>query len=579
MKASTIVRILTGIAVAGLLSSTGARAEDTKGKWQFGFGLSYYSTIDYIRSNADLAVSSKGVVDENGLPAVQSVDERPDGNITNQPSIKDNFRIDFNASYGLTRWLALEVASSYMKSPVGNIEVYTTNSSIGFNGDGSASDVIGCGPVPASGGTPDPDFPNAAVPQPCYSYSPQPPFDVTTNSFVPVGDITEIPVNLSALVRFRPESPFDPYVGLGVGYVMTNLTTSDRFKQVGDFMSQLKVTSASRGEYTLQQIRADASGNPIYPDKVVPDPGYSPKPLAAEVRNSFEWHAIGGVDYYMNDRFSMYVDARYSWNTGAVNITADGFHQVRLASPDYGRLVRLQRGSVSDPYLWEDIGGGSTAVTAFQNRCASNPMTLDGQPLTGFACRGDGYYETEDKNANGIVDYPDASGQGVNEDDGIIYVLPPGTADPNDRLDDMTFYCPSCDGNRLTGGGTEIIDSSGKPTGKFLERDTEDANYNRMLDRFLYYGVDICSTQEGAGNPLCENVNVGSATRFVFPGGCRTVVPDPNSTPPPEGCPPITSKAAQTLTSSDDVSDIFLAQGGRIHLGGFSLGFGFKISF
>src|SRR4029077_13090361 len=46
------------------------------------------------------------------------------------------------------------------------------------------------------------------------------------NGFLPVGTITEVPVTLSGLVRFRPESPFDPYIGGGFGYIFTSLDTS-----------------------------------------------------------------------------------------------------------------------------------------------------------------------------------------------------------------------------------------------------------------------------------------------------------------------------------------------------------------
>src|SRR6058998_1212086 len=111
---------------ASLLVSSRALAEDTKSKCQFGFGISYFSTVDYIRSNADIALA-EGVIGDNGLPSVGSVDERPDINIQNEASIRDDFKLDFSASYGLTRWFALEAGASYMNAPVGNIEFYTRN--------------------------------------------------------------------------------------------------------------------------------------------------------------------------------------------------------------------------------------------------------------------------------------------------------------------------------------------------------------------------------------------------------------------------------------------------------------------
>ena len=118
MRRLRFVRFLTVFLLLGALQASHVQGEDTKGKWQFGFGLSYFSTTDYIRSNSDLAFST-GVPMGNGLPPVTSIDERPDINILNQASIADDFKLDVSASYGLTRWLAVEAAAGYQKSAVG----------------------------------------------------------------------------------------------------------------------------------------------------------------------------------------------------------------------------------------------------------------------------------------------------------------------------------------------------------------------------------------------------------------------------------------------------------------------------
>ena len=61
MRPLKTVSLLALVLSASLLPSGRALAEDTKGKWQFGFGLSYFATADYIRSNADIAVAQKVV--------------------------------------------------------------------------------------------------------------------------------------------------------------------------------------------------------------------------------------------------------------------------------------------------------------------------------------------------------------------------------------------------------------------------------------------------------------------------------------------------------------------------------------
>src|SRR6516162_696592 len=89
--------VLFGVLAAALLVVRSARAEDTKGKSQFGFGVTYYATSDYIRSNSDIAIASSVAGQTVGLPPVTSVDPRPDQNMLNEPTVHDDFRFDLKA--------------------------------------------------------------------------------------------------------------------------------------------------------------------------------------------------------------------------------------------------------------------------------------------------------------------------------------------------------------------------------------------------------------------------------------------------------------------------------------------------
>ncbi len=522
MRAPKRVQILTVAAMALLLPLSQVQAEDTKGKWQFGFGLSYYSTTDYIRSNADIALSS-GIIGENGLPSVGYVDDRPDGNVLNEPTIKDDFKLDFSASYGLTRWLAVELSASYLKAPVGNMEFFFVDVVQGLEGAGSPSSTVqSCGP---------------RLDKTCYNYASQTRDQTKFNTFLPVGEMTEVPIHLSGLVRFRPESPFDPYIGLGIGYIMTDLKTGEEFNQRAEQVAGLQVVTASEGEFTDAR-RAD---------KIAPFPGFTPGPLSAKVSNAFEWHAVGGVDYFVNEHFSFYVDARYVWTSGAVDIRTDGAHEVLFGATDFGRLLLTRQVAPPDggpgSYLWEDLGIGGNPLHAM---CPD----LDGNGVSD--CKGDGYFETEDKNNNGNLD--------PGEDVGILYqfqpgVIPIGQTDP--RKEVGTIDCPTCAGNK--------------------QIDTEDRNFNQGMDRFLLWAFDVCSTDQAAGNPLCGSNTASSTVNHVWPENCGTFRPGPNSALA-EGCPPPPS---QDVTSSgiDNVADTYIIQGGRIRLGGFTLGAGVKFTF
>jgi len=527
--ATRIGKALAMIVVCGAVMATPARAEDTKGKWQFGFGISYFATTDYIRSNSDIAIATTVAGDTSGLPAVTSVDDRPDENMLNEPTIADDFRFDFNASYGLTRWLALEIASGYLKSSVGNIEYYVDDRKK-FIGTGSAASPIDNDP--GIGVSLRNNFCGPDLTQVCYGYTDGGDSSVKSNLFIPVGEITEVPVMLSALVRFRPESPLDPYVGLGVGYVYANLALSGEFKSRSEDVTSLHVAVESRGEYTSQNSRPN--------DKVAPPPGFTPGPLTAEVSGGFEYHLAGGIDYYISDHVSMYVDARYLWSDTSVNITVDGYHQVRMGALDVGKLQTFSLGSAAAPSLWEDRGFGNCGAT----------------------CTSDGLFATEDGNGNGTVD------SNFGEGAGNLYFFPAG---PNPNSADGFWSDPSL--------AVKVVNCPACANNGRL--DTEDVNGNRIMDRYLLWGVDVCTQPGAASNPICTQEDLSPlSTQYVWPAGC-SINPVAAPSVVGEGCPPTPQAPGfgAVATGVDDQSDIYLIQGGTISLGGFSLGVGVKFTF
>jgi len=503
-------------AVCGVVALVPALAEDTKGKWQIGFGLSYFATTDYIRSNSDIAIATTVAGQTGTLPGVGSVDDRPDENMLNEPTIADDFRLDLNFSYGLTRWLALEIATGYMKSSVGDIEYYVDNKKVAYGASSQATstqvDDTVCG---------------ADQSQRCFKYETNDPGSLRSNLFVPVGEITEMPLMLSALVRFRPESPLDPYVGLGIGYIFTDLAIGSEFAARSEVVSGLRVTVASEGEFT-DSGRAD---------KTFPEPGFQPAPMTATVNDGFEYHVVGGIDYYINDHMSMYVDARYMWSDTSVDITIDDNHQVRMAASDQGKLQRFSEGTVQAPNLWEDRGFAACGV---------------------FGCANDGLIATEDSNGNGTLDTL------LGEGSGDLYFFPagPNPTNPQGFWEDASQ-------------AVRVVDCPACANGAF---DTEDFNNNRIMDRYLLWAVDVCTQPGGASNPICGPADTAPlSVQYLWPEGCSTNMPAYPSVVG-EGCPRPPGIEI-TNSGADDQSDIYLIQGGKISLGGFSLGVGVKFTF
>jgi len=357
-----------------VMTATNLQAEDTLKKWQFGVGFSYWSTDDDIRSNSATAYAPVDPSQGTNLPPVRFSDPRPDANELNEATIQDDFKLDFLASYGLTRWVTLQLDASYFKGDVGDVEFYSEDVTV----------PVGLSQLPPNNdpnsGQPDnpeiPGFQSVCAPtdgstppigaKPCYGFSLGSQNLVKRNAFLPVGQITEIPVSLSGVVRFRPESPFDPYVGAGVGYMFTSLDTSvssigtpivisasdvtgtnqivsmKGFKDVTDFTNGLVVRSIQTGArailaYPCRQVSITPPICDSNTGRVVAADGGTPiAGLSANVEGGPEYHLMGGVDYYFTSRWSMYVDARYVWASSKVEVRIDGETQVLSGINDYG---------------------------------------------------------------------------------------------------------------------------------------------------------------------------------------------------------------------------------------------------
>ena len=349
------------------MSATSLQAEDTRKKWQFGIGFSYWSTDDNIRSNATTAFAPVDPSQAGTLPPIISSDPRPDANELNEPTIQDGFKLDLQTSFGLSRWVALQLDLSYFKGDVGNIEFYSEDKTVPVNLTPQApnpaiSRTANCTPLDGS-----PPPPGALA---CYNLSSGTVNLVKRNAFLPVGQITEVPVSISGLVRFRPESPFDPYVGAGVGYIFTSLDTAASTIGTPIVMTASDISGTNRivtmqgfndvqnftNGLVVQNIQSGARGIPNYPylQTSFYPPTYVPNnrptvhdsegnsigtPLAglsATVNSGMEYHLMGGVDYYFTDRWSIYIDARYVWAQSKVEVRIDNQTQILSGVKDYG---------------------------------------------------------------------------------------------------------------------------------------------------------------------------------------------------------------------------------------------------
>src|SRR5262245_22900130 len=301
--------LLLGIAVAfvALAATSPSHAEDVKGKWYFGARLGFLSTTDDIRSNASIIIGPLG---DDGIPFTGDPNEeqdctenssntfcdpRPDDLLSRETAIEETFKLDLDAGFGMTSWLSLQLDASYFKGDVGPIDTYL-------------KDHFPCD--------------NSAVPGNCVSEN-----AATLSGFkdrekvIPVqaGTITEIPVSLTAIVRFRKDSPLNPYIGVGFGMIFADMDVSSDVAELNDRMNALHITGMAN-EFN------DNITNPK--DQSLASSGKIPfrNELKVEVNNAFEWHLAAGAEYFWNDKFSVVFDARY--------IFADEYLYMNLGGED-----------------------------------------------------------------------------------------------------------------------------------------------------------------------------------------------------------------------------------------------------
>jgi opacity protein-like surface antigen len=343
MKEAVKVVVVAALA-GGLFQSGPARAEDERGRWSFAIGLGMHSTFDDIRSNAAEVISIENDPTKTRLPdgdlsndKVVTYDPRQDDELGRATKVEEKQRFDFSAAYGLTSWLSLQVDTGMYQGDVAPLEVLKMTERW----------VI---PVPTADNSKiDPTTEFQSVP-------------------ITVGRLTQIPFSVNAVVRFRRDSPFNPFLGLGVGYMFNSLKVNDSFNGLNNdilrgfsrIISVLDSSDSSKNDLVnLQEIysgfiasensSSEAGGavNIVYDvdcTNVPSDTGtpgitntctpqdvperYAALPtqpfIHTDVQDGFLYQVSVGADYHLNERWSAYVSARYLVTDSKVSVRIEG---------------------------------------------------------------------------------------------------------------------------------------------------------------------------------------------------------------------------------------------------------------
>ena len=141
---------------------------------------------------------------ENFDPAFLFEDPRNDSGVFGSLDIKSGPMASLNVQYGISKLFVVEGSIAYSKADLGDV----------------ALDV-------AFFGNPPPIL--------------EIPFNFTSFR-VPVGDLTQVPIQLTALARFRPRASFNPYFGAGIGYIIQGVSLTDEFNELSYNMDAARGT-------------------------------------------------------------------------------------------------------------------------------------------------------------------------------------------------------------------------------------------------------------------------------------------------------------------------------------------------
>ncbi len=233
------------LALAGLgLSISTAQAEDVRGRWSFGLEVGFLSTLDGIRNNAAVlelrdprGLTPDDIADDD--PVSGSIDLRNDDLLGRETEIEERQRYTMTIGYGLTSWLSLQVDLGYYKGNVSNLDTLRISRRFA---DANFDNFLR---APFDGDPFSTPLRDSSVP-------------------IGIGDLEQIPVMFSAVVRFRKDSAFNPILGAGVGWIFTDFNESDAFRDMNrEILRGFQRTQIFDGEVENRQMIEDSAGSLI----------------------------------------------------------------------------------------------------------------------------------------------------------------------------------------------------------------------------------------------------------------------------------------------------------------------------
>jgi len=273
---------LIAATVAAGLAGRPAVAEDVEKKFRVSASLGMYNVQDEVHSDAanrlfllapDLEVETL------------YRDPRNDSAVFGTLEIQPGAIGALQAQYAFTKIFLVEASAGYQKTDVGDVEVQA-------------------------------QFLGIEIP------------DIERVRFlpyrIPVGEIEEIPVQLTFFGRFRPRASLNPFFGVGFGYTFQGFEPAAEFDTLSVTMDSL------RGGQSVV--------SPDFPGDInlsIPSTFDDLAGATVDVRDTWEWHVAAGMEVSFKRKWSAFFDMRYSFSARTIEVGFNGGTDLGIAVPNY----------------------------------------------------------------------------------------------------------------------------------------------------------------------------------------------------------------------------------------------------
>lgn len=243
----------------------------------------------------------------------QLFDPREEGEVFGTLEVRPMWAGTLAAQYGVNKHFLVEGSVGWQESEVGDIEF-----SAQFSGNGPEDEAV-------EG----------------FNFTPY---------RIPAGDLTVVPLSVSAIAHFRPRATFDPYLGLGIGYWIIGFDVNPEVDEISQKMD------ASRGTQT--KLGVDGG---LFSTGVVNDL----QGATVNAQDSFAWHLVGGAEFSFKKRWSAFVDVRWVDVSRDISVGFNGGMELGSSVPNFVDFQSSERANATyGPVL---IGNCQKAVVPNEN--------------------------------------------------------------------------------------------------------------------------------------------------------------------------------------------------------------------